>query len=357
MGWAAFVGGDLFDDAYRDCPAATRLRDGQIADLTVTRDADDEDTVNVAWATTDPATWGLGGNALRTSLVLLLDGGGEDLHMQSLALGKRTAVFEDVKTGTEATLQMALVMRTPDGDYLISDILEANFHQSLSPPVFSGPVRRGLAQGCTLDPTEPAYEPRVPIHQCTFEATRGMVYFIGYGEASFNYKPAPGHPFNTHPATPRLRIGLEHGGEDNQAREDVDFEAYRIRIVDGNVIPEADDVATLSSADRGSPTVMISASNAHYDETVLLLGSSRAGRGEHGTLLQRPRQRGRRHPRIHLQHLPAPARPVGLHRAPGFARRPGLSLRPQPVRALFRPAGGRQRPPRRLPGRVPGLPH
>ena len=56
MGWAAFVGGDIFDDAYRDCPAATRLRDGQIADLTVTRDADDEDTVNVAWAATDPAT-------------------------------------------------------------------------------------------------------------------------------------------------------------------------------------------------------------------------------------------------------------------------------------------------------------
>ncbi len=276
-GGNAFAGGDLFDDAYRDCPARTRLRDGQIADLTVARDADDEDTVNVAWAATDPATWGLGGNAFRTSLVLLLDDGTEDLHAQSLALGKRTAVFEDVQTGTEATLQMALVVRTPDGDYLISDILEADFHQSLSPPAFRGPVRRGLAQGCELRPTEPAYEPQVSVHQCTFEATRGMVYFIGYSEAFFNYKPAPGHPFATDPATPRLRIGLVHGGEDNDRREDVDFDAYRIRIVDGDgdVLPEADDVATLSSVDRGSPTVMISDSHAHYDETVILLGSSR----------------------------------------------------------------------------------
>ena len=57
--------GDLFDDDYNDCPHKTRLRDGQISDLSVNRDSDDEDEVNVSWAATDPATWGLGPNAYK----------------------------------------------------------------------------------------------------------------------------------------------------------------------------------------------------------------------------------------------------------------------------------------------------
>ena len=56
----SLAAGDLFDDDYKDCPHKTRLRDGQIADLSVNRDSDEEDEVNVAWSATDPATWGLG---------------------------------------------------------------------------------------------------------------------------------------------------------------------------------------------------------------------------------------------------------------------------------------------------------
>ena len=52
----SFAAGDLFDDDYADCPHRTRLRDGEIADLTVARDAEEADEVNVAWAATDPAT-------------------------------------------------------------------------------------------------------------------------------------------------------------------------------------------------------------------------------------------------------------------------------------------------------------
>ncbi|MCY4520369.1 MAG: hypothetical protein OXC13_06265 [Caldilineaceae bacterium] len=69
----SFAGGDLFDDDYFDCPARTRLQHGQIADLTVSRDSDDADEVNVSWTSTDPASWGLGANAFNTFLVLLLD--------------------------------------------------------------------------------------------------------------------------------------------------------------------------------------------------------------------------------------------------------------------------------------------
>ncbi len=52
----SFAAGDLFDDDYADCPHGTPLRDGEIADLTVARDAEEADEVNVAWAATDPAT-------------------------------------------------------------------------------------------------------------------------------------------------------------------------------------------------------------------------------------------------------------------------------------------------------------
>ncbi len=55
-----------------------------------------------------------------------------------------------------------------------------------------------------------------------------------------------------------MRIGLAHAdAETNKQREDVDFDAYRLRITDaqGDVVPEGDDVATLMSDYR---------SNANY---------------------------------------------------------------------------------------------
>ena len=45
----SFAGGDLFDADYSDCPVGTRLRDGQITDLTMARASDEADEVNVAW--------------------------------------------------------------------------------------------------------------------------------------------------------------------------------------------------------------------------------------------------------------------------------------------------------------------
>ena len=59
----------------------------------------------------------------------------------------------------------------------------------------------------------------------------------------------------------RVRIGLAHGGEDSGAREDAEFDAYILRIEhDGDVVAEADDVATVESK---------------YGDKVLVLGSLR----------------------------------------------------------------------------------
>ena len=43
-----FTTGGLFNDDYSNCPFRTRLRDGQIAGLSVSRDYDRQDEVDVS---------------------------------------------------------------------------------------------------------------------------------------------------------------------------------------------------------------------------------------------------------------------------------------------------------------------
>ena len=245
---SSLAAGDLFDDDYRDCPAKTRLRDGQIADLALARDAEDADEVNVSWAATDPVTWGLGPNTYSTSLVLLLDDG--DLNVQTLPLGTRTTTFDGINTGREVTVQMAIVVATADGDYLISDILEKSIHQSLTAPAFHTEIRRVMTAIMTTATVDERPTPTVTTQEVT-EKTRGTFYYVGYNENFGNYKKHPdGTAFPTRPATPRFRLGLAHAAqEDNDAREAVDFDAYIIRITDqdGDAVPEGHDVATVVS--------------------------------------------------------------------------------------------------------------
>jgi len=242
---SSFAGGDLFDADYRDCPARTRLREGQISDLAVARDADEEDEVNVSWSATDPAIWGLGSNTYNTSLVVLLDDGG-DLDAQTLSLGTRKATFTGVETGTKVKVQLALVVDTADGAYLVSDILEASIIQSIPAPSFMTRLKWALSLFLALDIGS--------IPNSTF-------YYVGYNENFGNYK-ATG--LTTMPSTARLRIGLAHAGSDEAVDDtsvgfvmllnrpesdvyaDLDFDSYRVRITDegGDVIPGGDDVAT-----------------------------------------------------------------------------------------------------------------
>ena len=250
---ASFAGGDLFDDDYFDCPARTRLRHGQIADLTVSRDSDDADEVNVSWTSTDPASWGLGSNTFNTFLVLLLDDEDGDPLSQSLSLGLNKTTFDGVKTAAEVTVEMAIVVGTSHGDYLISDILRQDINQSLGTPSFSGKWYQLLQEfpGSTTQiyETEDA-DPITPGHQYTFEEVGGgSMYYIGYNENFANYRKGTAN-YVHNPATPRLRIGLVHSADDDEpGRDNVDFESYIIRIVDsdGDVVPEGDDVPTIAT--------------------------------------------------------------------------------------------------------------
>ena len=243
----SFAGGDLFDDDYFDCPARTRLQGGQIADLTVSRDSDDADEVNVSWTSTDPGSWGLGSNAFNAFLVLLLDDDDGDPMSQSLSLGLNKTTFDGVKTGAEIRVEMAIVVGTAEGDYLISDILRQDTSQSLGTPSFSGKWHQLLPTTPGIEYPTPDADPVAPGHQYTFEEVGGgSLYYIGYGQNFTNYKRGTAAT-NQSPATTRLRIGLAHAAEnDGDALDNVDFDSYLIRIVDsdGDVVPEGDDVPT-----------------------------------------------------------------------------------------------------------------
>ena len=235
----SLAAGDLFDDDYKDCPHKTRLRDGQIADLSVNRDSDDEDHVNVSWSATDPATWGLGSNAYSTSLVVILDDGSS--NTETLSLGSRKTTFEGVDTGVEVTVQMAIVVDTADGKYLISDILEQSINQSLTEPSFSATVMRVATAFADQGNTDPADDVAEVLQE-----TPGTMYYLGYNENFGNYKEDT-YSFTTRPDTARLNIGLAHSANENDdERDDVDFDAYILRVTDedGDVVSEGDDVAS-----------------------------------------------------------------------------------------------------------------
>ena len=268
----SLAAGDLFDDDYKDCPHKTRLRDGQISDLSVNRDSDDEDEVNVSWAATDPATWGLGANAYSTSLVVILDDG--SLNTETLSLGSRKTTFDGVDTGREVTVQMAIVVDTADGKYLISDILEKSINQSLTEPSFSGnwyripaigargdnsaaqspDVRLKDANGNVLDRTDTTLAARFTAVDTAADfqydsemVANGAMYYIGYNENFANYTAGTAS-YSHSPSTQRLRIGLAHSANETaDERDDVDFDAYIIRIADsdGDVVDEGDDVKTV----------------------------------------------------------------------------------------------------------------
>ena len=253
LGGGTRAAGDLFDDAYYDCPHRIRMRAGEIANLAVARDADDEDHVNVSWTTTDPATWGLGPNTYRTSLVVILDDSDGDPEVKTLSLGTKKTTFEDVNTGTKVTVEMAIVVDTAAGNYLISDIQRTSINQSLTEPSFSGNWHHMLSNSDADEAVAAEF-----LHDSE-PIANGMMYYIGYNENFANYRAGTTNPasYMHRPSTPRLRIGLAHGKETDGARDDVGFDAYLIRIedADGDVVPQGDDVATVATNYGTMPAV------------------------------------------------------------------------------------------------------
>ena len=122
---------DAFDADYDDCPKSTRL--GAIDGLTIDR-TDEEDEIRISWDSLDTAELSsLGPNGYRARLTVIVDG--EDAR--NVALGDTALVVSDIDFAEDLTVSVAVTL----GDYVISDIAEADFTSGLPAPRFTSDIR------------------------------------------------------------------------------------------------------------------------------------------------------------------------------------------------------------------------
>ena len=122
---------DAFDADYNDCPAATRL--DAVDGLTIDR-TDEEDEIRISWESLDLADRSsLGPNRDLAELTVIVDG--EDAR--NVALGRTNLVISDIDFAEDLTVSVAVTF----GDYVISDIAEADFTSGLPAPRFSTDIR------------------------------------------------------------------------------------------------------------------------------------------------------------------------------------------------------------------------
>ena len=137
---------DAFDADYKDCPAVTRL--DAIGGLTIDR-TDEEDEIRISWDELDTATLSkLGPNGYKARLTIIVEG--ED--PQDRALGDTNLVVDDIDFTKALTVSVAVTL----GDYVISDIAEADFTSGMPAPRFSTDIR---VSANLIARTDPDVEP------------------------------------------------------------------------------------------------------------------------------------------------------------------------------------------------------
>ena len=122
---------DAFDADYKDCPAATRM--DAIGGLTIDR-TDEDDEIRISWDALDTASLSsLGPNGYRARLTVIVDGE----SARNVALGDTNLVVDGIDFAEDLTVSVAVTL----GDYVISDIGEADFTSGLPAPRFSSDIR------------------------------------------------------------------------------------------------------------------------------------------------------------------------------------------------------------------------
>ena len=186
---------DAFDNDYTDCPAGTRL--DAVSGLTIDR-TDDGDELRVSWDALDTAALAsrLGANGYLSKLTVIVENGG--IETMNVAVGETTVLVEDVEFTKDVTVSVAMTQ----GDYVISDIAEADFTTGMPAPKFSTDI---LVEGDS-DPLE-----------------GGRFYYLGFNDLFDNWYVVEPESIPTSPSTAKFRVGLAHGGSDDVMPGDADL--------------------------------------------------------------------------------------------------------------------------------------
>ena len=129
---------DAFDADHVDCSQNTRL--SAVEGLAVER-TEEEDEIRISWKALDIAGLNeLGANILTARLTVIVeDGGGED--PRNVALGEISMVVDEVDFAKELTVSVAIT----HGDFVISDIAEAEFTSGMPAPSFMTTILANVA--------------------------------------------------------------------------------------------------------------------------------------------------------------------------------------------------------------------
>ena len=208
------LAGDAFDDDYDDCPAVSRLE--AVSGLTVAR-TDESDEIRISWDGLDiTSVSGLDTKAYKARLTVIVEGGGDQEPM-NMALGETSLVVDEVSVTEALTISVAVTQ----GDFVISDIAEAEFTSGMPAPRFSTDVREALDGAAKPDPDD---------SEALLDL--GDFYYLGFNDQFDNwYLSSSVVALTDRPSMPKFRVGLAHGGADLDLDE-ADFENYRITIED-----------------------------------------------------------------------------------------------------------------------------
>ena len=228
---------DAFDADYDDCPAVTRL--DSVDGLTIDR-TDEDDEVRVSWDALDAATLSkLGPNGYRARLTVIVEG----QNAMNVALGDTSLVVDDIDFTKELTVSVAVTL----GDYVISDIAEADFTSGMPKPKFktniyvsANAIDTDTADDPNTDEDETvvATDDDKPLEVDNKIVVKGEFYYLGFNDLFDNWyvsaQPAvEAERVRVSPRTSKFRVGLAHGDGD-LVPADANFENYRITIEDSS---------------------------------------------------------------------------------------------------------------------------
>ena len=170
---------------------------------------DEADEIRISWDALKESAFYI----YKARLIVIVEGGGDD-RPRYVALGDTGLVVDEVELARELAISVVITL----GDYVLSDIAEAEYTSGLPAPTF---VTDLVAKH---NPTD-----EVPVlGQISDGKDYGDFYYLGFNDLFDNGYPAKAAggktlvALNDQPESPKFKVGLRYGDEDIDP-SDADF--------------------------------------------------------------------------------------------------------------------------------------